>query len=92
MIIPAGSESAFYLFVKANFNAEPGKKAFSADLATDDGQKQILSFEADVEEAARKEFTFFDRLNLQMVLILLIVIILIIGIIFGMKNYMKKTQ
>lgn len=90
IIVPAQGDGAFYLFVKANFNAEAGKKSFTADVTTESGE-ETLAFEAFVEEAAQKEFTFFNRLNLQLSLIILIIIILIIGIILGLKNYLKKV-
>jgi hypothetical protein len=89
--VPAHSEEAFYLFVKANFNAEPGRHAFTADINLD-GERSRLDFEAYVTEPARSEYSFLDRINLPVLLILLIVLVLVIGIIVGMRTYLRKED
>jgi hypothetical protein len=91
IVLQPGEETSAYVFVRADYAAEPGQKPFTIRLKND-GSETILNMEALVQGSLGSRGNVWDRMNAEIGLILIIVLVLIIGIIVGTMNYLRKSK
>ena len=89
--IQPGEEAVAFVFVRADYAADPGEKAFTVRLKSD-SQETILTLYANVQQSVDSRWTLWESLNVEIGLILIIVLVLIIGIIAGTVHHWRKSQ